>query len=924
MKNIFLGLILLVMTATSWAVTPGISIWQPANGAVLDPNMWTTLSSGATNASSVTYFLDGMYYCETSVYPYNCGWFTPASGTHSIRAVAKSSDGAEASQIISVSIKAAYTAPAPTVSLWQPANAASFTPSYWTTLSAGATDANSVTWYVNGAQYCVVTASPYNCGWQSPASAGTVVLKVVARNSNGQSAEQSISVIVSAPVPDPTVAIVQPGNGSVVEPNMWTTLSAGATNASSVTYFVNETQHCVVNASPYNCSWMTPASGTVSIRAVARNSIGVSVEHSVSVSVRSLAPAPTVSLWQPSNGTTIAPSYWTTLSSGATNASSVTYYVNGVQHCVVNASPYNCGWQSPSTAGNVLIKVVAKNVDGVSAEQSATVTVSGNAPVPTPAPTPIPAPNPTLTAGVPYIHALPSVSGIQGKPLTVNYQFAGTGIASDLVIFVYFQDMNGSTVIQDDFRPDPGTTSWNGNMTFARTVNLPSNLLKGNYKILAGFYKSDSGYPKVSSTPGPGVVTITPDTVFQIGTLNLPNDPPPIPPSISVTFPTNNMYLMNNTSMNFSAVSDKASRIDFYVNGELICTDSSAPFSCPYTTPNNDTKIKMTAIAVGAANLSSSSEVYANVASSAPALQAPGAEVPAGYSLYFNDEFENRHNGLPNPAFWDYTIDYVINNEAQCYTDSRRENVRVEHRLSEGYNNGYLVLQLRKESIACKQDQNKTYQYTSGSINTRKRAWGPHLVDMPHGRYEIRAKLPAGRGTWPAIWLLGDSTLGGWPDSGEIDIMEQIGADEAKGIYKSYATLHRNPNVGLWPNKWGTTGQGHEIIWTEPISARFHTWTLEWTPTTLTFYMDGRVINRRVVVGDAIQFHDSFIRSTFEGTGAPLGWPYSRETPGHQFKMLLNLAWGGGWGGYDGLDDSIFNKGDVEMLVDYVRIYKKN
>ncbi len=88
--------------------------------------------------------------------------------------------------------------------------------------------------------------------------------------------------------------------------------------------------------------------------------------------------------------------------------------------------------------------------------------------------------------------------------------------------------------------------------------------------------------------------------------------------------------------------------------------------------------------------------------------------------------------------------------------------------------------------------------------------------------------------------------------------------------------------------------------------------------------MDGRVINRRVVVGDAIQFHDSFIRSTFEGTGSALGWPYSRETPGHQYKMLLNLAWGGGWGGYDGLDDTIFTKGDVEMLVDYVRVYKKN
>jgi beta-glucanase (GH16 family) len=330
------------------------------------------------------------------------------------------------------------------------------------------------------------------------------------------------------------------------------------------------------------------------------------------------------------------------------------------------------------------------------------------------------------------------------------------------------------------------------------------------------------------------------------------------------------------------------------------------------------------AVAVGPTNLSSSSEITVSVSSSAPALQAPGPQIPVGYKMYFNDEFENKYSGAPNPANWDYTIDYTINGEDQCYTDNRRENVRVEHRSTEGYTNGYLVLQLRKEQFPCKQDANKTYQYTSGSIQTRKRAWGNYLVDMPHGRYEIRAKIPAGRGTWPAIWLLGDSSLGGWPNSGEIDIMEIVGYEEVKGLYRSHSTIHRNPSVGMWPNQWGTTGQGQDYYHNVPLSNDFHVWAMEWTPTTLTFYVDGKVVDKRVVVGDRIEIHNSFIRSEFEGSGTPLGWPFSRETPGAQFRMLLNLAWGGGWGGQEGLDDAIFGKGDVEMLVDYVRVYVKN
>ena len=192
MKHTLLILVLLFSSFIAKA-GPSIQLWQPGNNAVLEPNMWTTLSSGANNAASITYFVNNIYYCQVNQSPYNCGWFTPPSGTHSIRAVAKGYDGAEKSQTVYVSIKGAVVQAAPpTVSLWQPSNGAGLQPGTWTTLSAGATNASSVTWYVNGAQYCVTTASPYNCGWQVPDSSGTITIKAVARNSAGATAEQSV------------------------------------------------------------------------------------------------------------------------------------------------------------------------------------------------------------------------------------------------------------------------------------------------------------------------------------------------------------------------------------------------------------------------------------------------------------------------------------------------------------------------------------------------------------------------------------------------------------------------------------------------------------------------------------------------------------------------------------------------------------
>ncbi len=292
----------------------------------------------------------------------------------------------------------------------------------------------------------------------------------------------------------------------------------------------------------------------------------------------------------------------------------------------------------------------------------------------------------------------------------------------------------------------------------------------------------------------------------------------------------------------------------------------------------------------------------------------------------------------------------MINNEQQCYTDDHPSytnagvrNVSVETRTLEGAENGYLVLSLKKQTVACRQADGAAFNYTSGAVSTRVDGFGtPYLVSMPHGVYEIRAKIPAGRGTWPAIWLLGkkDYTAEapytiGWPDAGEIDIMEAVGFEEANGLYRFHHTLHRNRDLGfLWPHRRpDRTGQGMTLELNEPPSARFHVFRMIWTPESIEFFVDDQRV-RKIDLGDGVTGQrDGLFRSAPDMNGwghayTPLddhlGWPYAMEA-GNEFKLILNLAWGGGWGGQQGLDDSIFANGQsVEMLIDYVRVYVPN
>ena len=251
---------------------------------------------------------------------------------------------------------------------------------------------------------------------------------------------------------------------------------------------------------------------------------------------------------------------------------------------------------------------------------------------------------------------------------------------------------------------------------------------------------------------------------------------------------------------------------------------------------------------------------------------AKDAERP-GWKLVWSDEFD--HDGLPDPAKWNYEKGFLRNNELQYYTEGRSENARVE--------NGMLVIEARKEEYTDPHGSPKAREahYTSASLTTKKSA------SWTYGRIEVRAKLPKGKGTWPAIWMLGNNH-DGWPKCGEIDIMENVGFDP-DGIH---ATVHTQAY-----NHIKHTAKGHRTTISHPYDD-FHVYGIEWNAKAITFLVDDNKV------------------FSFENDGKGVDtWPYDRPE-----YLLINFAVGGAWGGARGVDESIFPQ---KYLIDYVRVYEK-
>ncbi|WP_447724079.1 glycoside hydrolase family 16 protein [Sphingomonas koreensis] len=235
----------------------------------------------------------------------------------------------------------------------------------------------------------------------------------------------------------------------------------------------------------------------------------------------------------------------------------------------------------------------------------------------------------------------------------------------------------------------------------------------------------------------------------------------------------------------------------------------------------------------------------------------------------FADEFDGPHvdtgkwlfDTHRNKAGW-------YNNELQYYADGRPENVRVE--------GGALVIEVRREALRKAKDWGGQ-AYTSAKLVTRQR--------YGYGFYEIRAKLPCGRGMWPAIWML--PTDGKWPDGGEIDIMEMVGWD-ANVIH---ATVHSSAFYHVRGTQRGAQAK------LPTACTQYHNYQLDWRPGSITIGIDGR---------GHMQVKD-------DQPGGAAAWPFTRS-----YELILNLAVGGDWGGQKGVDDAALPQ---RMQVDYVRYW---
>lgn len=237
------------------------------------------------------------------------------------------------------------------------------------------------------------------------------------------------------------------------------------------------------------------------------------------------------------------------------------------------------------------------------------------------------------------------------------------------------------------------------------------------------------------------------------------------------------------------------------------------------------------------------------------------------WKLSWQEEFN--YEGLPDSSKWGYDIGGHGwgNNELQYYTDANIANASV--------GGGSLKL-------TALQQKRENRDYTSARLVTKGKA------DFTYGKIEIRAKLPPGRGLWPAFWMLGSNhPVVNWPDCGEIDILEHVGFEKDS----VFGTIHTKTY-----NHVRKTQKGKKVFINDPYG-EFHLYAIEWTPERLDFLLD-----------DSLYYHTANEHKT------TAEWPFDNP-----FYLIVDLAIGGNLGGRKGVDDTVF---PAVLEVDYIRVYK--
>ena len=258
-----------------------------------------------------------------------------------------------------------------------------------------------------------------------------------------------------------------------------------------------------------------------------------------------------------------------------------------------------------------------------------------------------------------------------------------------------------------------------------------------------------------------------------------------------------------------------------------------------------------------------------------PPIPPPLASA-SGWTLVWSDEFKGPDGSSPDPKKWAYDQGGKGwgNEELECYTN-RLQNAHIQ--------SGNLVITTQKENFAC--SDGLSSNYTSARLKTQG------LFSQAYGRFEARIKIPAGQGMWPAFWMLGDNiTIAGWPTSGEIDIMENIG--------KEPGTVHGSLHGPSSAKRTSDATALFSLPAGQGFANDFHLFAVEWEPGVVRFYVDTNLY------------------ATFTQSHWPVGGAWVFD---HPFFLLLNVAVGGTW---PGSPDSS-TQFPQQMLVDYVRVYTK-
>ena len=314
----------------------------------------------------------------------------------------------------------------------------------------------------------------------------------------------------------------------------------------------------------------------------------------------------------------------------------------------------------------------------------------------------------------------------------------------------------------------------------------------------------------------------------------------------SNTAPTNvtlvaNVSTDNSGNVTFTATATNAINFDFDFGNGVFQTAASGIVTYKYPSTGTYT---VNVVAKSSSGLTASKSIQINVS--------------VVSSLIWSDEFDTP--GAPDPAKWGYDIGAGGwgNNELQYYTN-RLDNAIVT--------NGTLKITAQKENYM-------------GSSYTSARLLSQNKFSFKYGKVETRAKLPAGVGTWPAIWMLGNNiSTSGWPACGEIDIMEHLGRD----LNKIYGTVHH-------PGHSGGNADGGTVVISN-ATTQFHIYTMEWTASSIKFSVDN------------VTYYTFPNASTL---------PFNQN-----FFLLLNFALGGNFGG---AIDPAFTAATLE--IDYVRVYQ--